>query len=107
MTQPDLDCYMIAAKPGNLRGDHAQDSDKQYREPRQQGIEMLAQHERNRGRAQECWLADICAARQDTGWRKASLCTGIMATSLPGSPVGSAQDSPSFVQFESTAILPG
>jgi transposase len=42
--------YMIEAKPENLIGDRAYDSDKLDKELRQDGVEMVAPHRRNRGK---------------------------------------------------------
>jgi len=43
---------MIEAKPDNLIGDKAYDSDKLDAELRDQGIEMIAPHKQNRARTQ-------------------------------------------------------
>jgi len=48
LVQLSLDFYMIEAKPDNLIGDKAYDSDKLDEELRDQGIEMIAPHKQNR-----------------------------------------------------------
>ena len=49
--QLSFDFYMIEAKPENLIGDRAYDSDKLDDELRQEGIEMISPHRRNRKKA--------------------------------------------------------
>jgi transposase len=46
--QLSFDFYMIEAKPENLIGDRAYDSDPLDEQLRQQGIEMIAPHKSNR-----------------------------------------------------------
>jgi len=48
LVQLSFDFYMIEAKPGNLIGDRAYDSDKLDEELRQEGIEMISPHRRGR-----------------------------------------------------------
>lgn len=48
LVQLSFDFYMIEAKPENLIGDRAYDSDKLDEELRQDGIEMIAPHRSNR-----------------------------------------------------------
>ena len=48
--QLTVDFYMIEAKPENLSGDRAYDSDKLDAELREQGAEMIAPHRSNRVR---------------------------------------------------------
>jgi len=48
LVQLSFDFYMIEAKPENLIGDRAYDSDKLDEELRQEGIEMISPHKRNR-----------------------------------------------------------
>lgn len=48
LVQLSLDFYMIEAKPDNLVGDKAYDSDKLDDALRDQGIEMIAPHKQNR-----------------------------------------------------------
>ncbi|MES1196544.1 MAG: IS5 family transposase, partial [Steroidobacter sp.] len=48
LVQLSFDFYMIEAKPENLIGDKAYDSDKLDEELREQGIEMIAPHKSNR-----------------------------------------------------------
>ena len=48
LVQLSFDFYMIEAKPENLIGDRAYDSDKLDEELREDGIEMIAPHQRNR-----------------------------------------------------------
>ena len=48
LVQLSFDFYMIEAKPENLIGDRAYDSDKLDEELREDGIEMIAPHRRNR-----------------------------------------------------------
>lgn len=50
LVQLSFDFYMIEAKPDNLIGDRAYDSDKLDEELRQEGIEMIAPHRSNRKR---------------------------------------------------------
>lgn len=50
LVQLSFDFYMIEAKPENLIGDRAYDSDKLYDELRQDGIEMIAPHRKGRKR---------------------------------------------------------
>jgi transposase len=47
LVQLSFDFYMIEAKPENLIGDRAYDSDKLDEELRHEGIEMISQHKRN------------------------------------------------------------
>lgn len=47
--QLSFDFYMIGAKPENLIGNRAYDSDKLDEELREEGIEMIAPHRQNRG----------------------------------------------------------
>ena len=51
LVQLSFDFYMIEAKPENLIGDRAYDSDKLDEELREEGIEMIAPHRRNRVKA--------------------------------------------------------
>ncbi len=46
--QLSFDFYMIEAKPENLVGDRAYDSDPLREELREEGIEMIAPHRKNR-----------------------------------------------------------
>lgn len=48
LVQLSLDFYMIEAKPDNLIGDKAYDSDKLDDELRDQGIQIIAPHKQNR-----------------------------------------------------------
>lgn len=48
LVQLSFEFYMIEAKPENLIGDRAYDSDKLDEELRQQGIEMISPHRSNR-----------------------------------------------------------
>ena len=48
LVQLTFDFYMIEAKPANLIGDRAYDSDKLDEELREQGVEMIAPHRSNR-----------------------------------------------------------
>ena len=48
LVQLSFDFYMIEAKPENLIGDRAYDSDKLDEEMRQEGIEMISPHRQNR-----------------------------------------------------------
>ena len=48
LVQLSFDFYMIEAKPDNLIGDKAYDSDQLDEELREQGIEMIAPHRSNR-----------------------------------------------------------
>lgn len=46
--QPSFDCYMIEAKPENLFGDKAYDSDELGASLKKQRVEMIAPHRSNR-----------------------------------------------------------
>jgi transposase len=48
LVQLTFDFYMIEAKPENLIGDKAYDSDKLDKQMRDEGIEMISPHKRNR-----------------------------------------------------------
>ncbi|HSS65670.1 MAG TPA: IS5 family transposase, partial [Gammaproteobacteria bacterium] len=48
LVQLSFDFYMIEAKPENLIGDRADDSDKLDAELKEDGIEMIAPHRKNR-----------------------------------------------------------
>jgi transposase len=48
LVQLSFDFYMIEAKPDNLIGDRAYDSDKLDEELREEGTEMIAPHRKNR-----------------------------------------------------------
>ena len=48
LVQLSFEFYMIEAKPDYLIGDRAYDSDKLDEELREEGIEMIAPHRRNR-----------------------------------------------------------
>jgi transposase len=48
LVQLSFDFYMIEAKPENLIGDRAYDSDKLDAELRKDGVEMIAPHRSNR-----------------------------------------------------------
>jgi transposase len=50
LVQLTFDFYMIEAKPQNLIGDKAYDSDPLDEELRKQGVEMISPHESNRTR---------------------------------------------------------
>ena len=52
LVQLSLDFYMIEAKPDNLIGDKAYDSDKLDEDLAEQGIEMIAPHKQNRVKPQ-------------------------------------------------------
>ena len=56
LVQLSFDFYMIEAKPENLIGDRAYDSDKLDEELRQEGIEMISPHRQGRVKP------------RDTGW---------------------------------------
>lgn len=48
LVQLSFDFYMVEAKPENLIGDRAYDSDKPDEELREDGIEMILPHRKNR-----------------------------------------------------------
>jgi len=48
LVQLSFDFYMIEAKPENLIGDRAYDSDRLDEELRKEGIEMISPHKKNR-----------------------------------------------------------
>ena len=50
LVQLSFDFYMVEAKPENLIGDRAYDSDKLDAELREEGVEMIAPHRKNRKR---------------------------------------------------------
>jgi hypothetical protein len=50
LVQLTFELYMIEAKPDNLIGDRAYDSDPPDAELRNQGIEMIAPHNSNRAK---------------------------------------------------------
>ena len=83
LVQPSFDFYMIEAKPENLIGDRAYDSDKLDAELRQEGIEMIAPHRRIGSSANPGWppAAPLSAALD----RRALLCVDAVATPAPGS----------------------
>jgi transposase len=69
LVQLSFDSYMIEAKPENLIGDRAYDSDKLDEKLRQDGIEMIAPHRQGRFKArtqhghrlrryERCWLVE-------------------------------------------------
>lgn len=70
LVQLSFDFYMIEAKPENLIGDRAYDSDKLDEELRQEGIEMIAPHRRNRVRPRTQDVA--CVVTSGVGWWNAS-----------------------------------
>ncbi len=51
LVQLSLDFYLLEEKPANLIGDKAYDSDPLDAELREQGVEMIAPHRKNRTRA--------------------------------------------------------
>lgn len=71
LVQLCFDCYMIEAKPENLIGDRAYDSDALDEELRSQGIEMIAPHRSNRVRSLTQDAAGFVVMR-DAGWLNAS-----------------------------------
>ena len=72
LVQLSFDFYMIEAKPENLIGDRAYDSDKLDEELREDGIEMIAPHRRKRVKAKHRMAAD-CVATSGAGWWNGSL----------------------------------
>jgi transposase len=69
LVQLSFDFYMIEAKPDNLIGDRAYDSDSLDAQLREQGIEIIAPHKSNRRRRktqdgrrlrryQRCWIVE-------------------------------------------------
>ena len=71
LVQLTFDFYMVEAKPENLIGDKAYDSDHLDEELRQQGIRMIAPHRRNR-RKLRTKTEGGCAATSAGGWWSAS-----------------------------------
>lgn len=67
LVQLSFDFYMIEAKPENLIGDRAYDSDKLDEEMRQEGIEMISPHRQNR-KSQRRKTGAGCDAMNDAGW---------------------------------------
>ena len=76
-----FDFYMIEAKPANLIGDRAYDSDKLDAEMRAQGTEMISPH-RSKQAAHARSPTAVVRAPLD---RRALLCLDTMATPAPGS----------------------
>ena len=73
LVQLSFDFHIIEAKPENLIGDRAYDSDKLDEELRQEGIEMISPHKRDRVRPrtqdgrrlrryERRWLVERCFA---------------------------------------------
>jgi hypothetical protein len=82
--QLSFDFYMIEAKPGNLIGDRACDSDKLDDKLRQEGIEMISPHRRNRKKPKDPGWPSIAPLRAALVGG-AVLCLDSVATSSPGS----------------------
>ena len=72
LVQLSFEFYMIEAKPENLIGDRAYDSDKLDDELRQEGIEMISPHRKNRNGPRRKIVA-ACADTNDDGWWSNSL----------------------------------
>lgn len=72
LVQLSFEFYMIEAKPENLIGDRAYDSDKLDEELRQEGIEMISPHRQNRVKP-KTQDGVACADTNDAGWWNASL----------------------------------
>src|SRR5690606_40564685 len=83
LVQLSFEFYMIEAKPENLIGDRAYDSDKLDRELHEQGIEMISPHRKGRTakrtqdgrrlrRYQRRWLVDRFFAWLQ--WKRRILC---------------------------------
>ena len=83
LVQLCFDFYMIEAKPENLIGDRAYDSDPLDEELRRDGIEMIAPHRSNRSRKMDAG----CGNTQGDGWSSASShgFNGSVASSSDGS----------------------
>ena len=64
LVQLCFDFYMIEAKPENLIGDRAYDSDPLDEDLRQDGIEMIALHRSNRGKPRDTRRAPAKAIRK-------------------------------------------
>ena len=82
LVQLCFDFYMIEAKPENLIGDRAYDSDPLDEELRRDGIEMIAPHRSNRMQAAHARSAPATAIRKALGGR-ALLRLDPMAASHP------------------------
>jgi transposase len=67
LVQLSFDFYMIEAKPENLIGDRAYDSDKLDEELRQEGIEMISPHRQGRVKPKHRTAA-ACGAMSGAGW---------------------------------------
>src|SRR5262249_33615915 len=61
LVQLCFDFYMIEAKPENLIGDRAYDSDPLDEELRRDGIEMIAPHRANRPLGSNSW-PELCGS---------------------------------------------
>jgi hypothetical protein len=82
LVQLCFDFYMIEAKPENLIGDRAYDSDPLDVELRRDGIEMIAPHRSNRSKTCHTRWTPAEAIRKAVGGR-ALLRMGPMAASHP------------------------
>ena len=71
LVQLTFDFYMIEAKPDNLIGDRAYDSDQLDAALRAQGTEMISPHRSNENARHR--MVDGCAAMSDAGSSNASL----------------------------------
>lgn len=72
LVQLSFDFYRFEAKPVNLIGDRAYDSDKLGGELRQEGIEVISPHKRNRVRPRPRTAA-YCVVMNGAGWWNVSL----------------------------------
>ena len=86
LVQLCFDFYMIEAKPDNLIGDHAYDSDPLDEQLRNDGIEMIAPHHSNRSKRQRK-IGGGLAVTRGAGSSSASLpgYNGNVASSSAGS----------------------
>lgn len=74
---------MIDAKPENLIGDHAYDSDKLDEELRQEGIEMISPHKKKPGQTLNAGRSQTAALRATLA-RGTFHCLDSVATPPPG-----------------------
>ena len=83
LVQLTFEFYMIEAKPDYLIGDRAYDSEQLDKELRQDGIEMIAAHRRNRVKAKTQDGRRL--RRYERRWLVGVLCLDSVATSPPDS----------------------
>lgn len=83
--QLSFDFYMIEARPGDLIGDRACDSDKPDEERREEGIEMIAPRRRNRNKPPTRDRRRL--RRYERHWPASGSLHGLSGNTFPRSPV--------------------